>query len=153
MGSDWRAKFEGRTKEGFLKRFAVGGVIGGAPIRIVEEQGLILPGVVDVFGGKNPAIACAFSALVFFLFEDDPKNVAAPGIGVEIEVVTEDLCKAKSDFRGFARGFDGIEERVSELAGNYSGFRVRGDRLYFRGEALSLRDDVQNALGVNLVVD
>ena len=91
--------------------------------------------------------------IILFLFQHHAEGVAAPRVGVKIQVVAEDLRQPHRDFRGLARILHGVEKRAIHLPADHGDLRVRGNRLNLRGKTLGLRHDVQHPLGVNLVIN
>ena len=153
MRGDGRREFQRRSKEGFLQRFAVRGVIRRVALIVVEQERLIFFAVVVVFGGQNAAVAGSFAVRVFLFLENDAESVALAGVGVEIEIVTEDLRQAHGHFGGFADIFDGVEERIFQAAADCADFQMRGDRFHFCGKAFRCGHNVEHAVGIDFVID
>ena len=104
-----RTEFQRRSKKRFLQRLAVGRIISWPACGIVKEQRLILFPGIFVFRRQDFSVSRGLPVGVFFLFQHDSKRIAFARIGVEIQVVAEDLRHAHCQFRGFARVFHGVE--------------------------------------------
>ena len=91
--------------------------------------------------------------IVFFLFDDQAKRIAPPGISVEIQVIAEYLPHPHRHFGGLARVLNGVEKRIFQPPADNRHFRVRRNFPYFRRESPRLRHDMQHPIRINLVVD
>ena len=77
---------------------------------IMEKQRLVFLAAVIVLGRENLSVPGRLPVLVNLFLEQHPEGVALARIGVEIQVVPENLRQAHRDFRGFAGLLDGVEE-------------------------------------------
>ena len=66
---------------------------------VVKQQRLIFFAAVVVFGGENFSVAGGLAVGIFLLFEHDAERVALARIGVEIQVVAENLRQLQRQFR------------------------------------------------------
>src|SRR5712664_1139440 len=91
MGGNRCSEFQRRTQKHFLQRSSVRVVVPRLPRRVVIQNRLIFFSGVVVFRGKYFSVTGGLPVYIFFLFQQDAKGVAFARVGVEIQIVAEDL--------------------------------------------------------------
>src|SRR5713101_679470 len=153
MRCNARAKLQRRAQKGLLQGLAVGGVVGGPAVCVMKQQRLIRAAGVVVFGGEDPAVGGQLSGSVFLFLQDHAKCVTATRVGVEIEVVAEDLRQAHGQLCRFTGALDGVEKRIVDFAADGNDLRTELSGADFDCEAAGRGNDAEHALRVNPVFD
>ena len=152
-GRDGRGKFQGRTQKRFLQGLAVGRIVCGISGGIVKQQRLIGMPVIVVFRGKDAPVSRRYAVEIFCFFHDHAERVALPGIGVEIQVVPENLCEAVGQLRRLTGVGDGVEQGIANFSADGFDIRARRNGVDRRGKTSFSGFHLQHPARIDLVTD